>query len=57
MKFKTLKILKENVSLRNVCKSVMKLFERKSMLKKVKLLTNIMFDIPDYIITDKNRIR
>jgi len=57
MKFKTLKMVKENVSLRKICKSVMKLFERKSMLKKVKLITSIKDDIPDYIISDKNRIR
>jgi len=50
-------MVKENVSLRKICKSVMKLFERKSMLKKVKLITSIKDDIPDYIISDKNRIR
>jgi len=57
MKFKTLKVVNQQVNLREICDTVLKLLERKAKQKKIQLLCNIDEKIPEFIISDNNRIR
>lgn len=56
MKFKTLKISKQKVCLREVCKSVLQLMDRKAQLKNLKMILNVKPGVPEFIISDKNRL-
>jgi len=57
MKFKMLKVTKEDVNIRNICQTIFKLLKRKAELKNIGLKLNIEKRIPEIITSDKNRLR
>jgi len=57
MKFKMIKITKEDVDIRKICKNIIKLLQRKADLKNIGLRLNIGKKIPKIFQSDKNRLR
>ena len=56
MKFKTLKISRQKVCIRNIFSNVLKLLEQKAKLKMIDLQMEVEKNIPKFIISDSQRL-